>query len=893
MTNPGSYPSPVFDCPPQAPVLKASTFQFDSSSEPSKFQATRDWSWSERQPSYANPPQHPPGPWTWNQNPHGNWQGGNWHHQNYGQNRHRGGQQHHHHGRQDFGGKKKNKREPEFSFFCDTCDRGFKAQDKYDEHMSQHVKCSVADCTFTAHEKVVRIHWNNNHAPGTKRIKLDTPEEIAKWREERKRNYPTLANVEKKMKVMEAKEERGEVLETAQFGRMKGRGRGRGRGRGGRGRGGGFRGRGGWGRDCSSNSNHTGGADEPQQQQQQAASQRPKEEDPLGALANSDPDSDVEGPVQVSVAPKAVSSGLASLVASYGDMTDSESEQEAAAPILKTSKALEENKALLNNNGPPRANGPPHTWAQSQSYPGGPPSHPRGPPQGSAGPWANGGAGSPGFHPSRGGGQGRGRGRKRGGRGGRGGHNAPHPHRHTLLEMLLAPDIRHERNVLLQCVRFIVRNGFFGLETKDGGHSEKKDGVDNIMDVDSRSGTARKRSDVTGAGDDTRSPPSENCGINGRTLHASQTSARAAQNGHLGDTNHQPSRRSDSATVAMEIDDTVANGTPMEEERPMVTDMVTASASQGVANTQRTVMVYDDDIWEMDEVSTTEGNSEEPTNTSRAEEPANTITVVGPADTSRGEEAGITTEGNRKELVSMSREEEPTTTTMGPASTTTVEEPDSTDYTTGPASTTSGDRPGSRTSVEEPGSTTREQEPGNTSREEERGSTTREQEPGNRNTVEGPGNTSREEEPYSAARREGPISTTSVEGRGSTTREQEPDGTAREDRPESTTRGEGPTMSTTSVEEPVSTTTLEEPEHNTRGEESGNKNRGERPAGDTTMTREAGSDHGAVSREGTRAGGESSLDEREGSAAERGTQLEEMRGSSNLDTPLEERRGFS
>ena len=32
------------------------------------------------------------------------------------------------------------------------------------------------------------------------------------------RNFPTLANVEKKMKLMEAKEERGEVLQTAEFG---------------------------------------------------------------------------------------------------------------------------------------------------------------------------------------------------------------------------------------------------------------------------------------------------------------------------------------------------------------------------------------------------------------------------------------------------------------------------------------------------------------------------------------------------------------------------------------------------------------------------------------------------------------------------------------------------
>uniref|UniRef100_UPI00358F164A FMR1-interacting protein NUFIP1-like isoform X2 n=1 Tax=Myxine glutinosa TaxID=7769 RepID=UPI00358F164A len=39
--------------------------------------------------------------------------------------------------------------------------------------------------------------------------------------------------------------------------------------------------------------------------------------------------------------------------------------------------------------------------------------------------------------------------------------------RPTLLEMLLAQDIRRERNILLQCIRYIIRNDFFGISSSE------------------------------------------------------------------------------------------------------------------------------------------------------------------------------------------------------------------------------------------------------------------------------------------------------------------------------------------------------------------------------------------------------------------------------------------
>ncbi|XP_072473284.1 FMR1-interacting protein NUFIP1 isoform X2 [Notamacropus eugenii] len=259
-------------------------------------------------------------------------------------------------------------------------------------------------------------------------------------------NFPTRANIEKKKLLQEEKEQRGEVLRTAQFGKMQRKWKQPPNEAAGKHRK--------WqkwqkwhggrktpeaGEDGAQSAPPNGPlpGSSPEEPHEVQAEVYQKDVDPLGMLADSETESDKEEKPENVVIPKEVTSALGLLMTNYGNMSGSESEPEET-PIKTEAESPTENQVILSDvpqnqsqdikkqerNSPvAKTKSLRKNWMRKNCryrrnlYRKKPISEPQ--------------------------------------------KRRPH-----LLEMLLAQDIRHERNVILQCVRYIIQNDFFGLNSK-------------------------------------------------------------------------------------------------------------------------------------------------------------------------------------------------------------------------------------------------------------------------------------------------------------------------------------------------------------------------------------------------------------------------------------------
>ncbi|XP_011178562.2 FMR1-interacting protein NUFIP1 [Zeugodacus cucurbitae] len=111
--------------------------------------------------------------------------------------------------------------------YCEACDMELQSNDDLRRHKLQHEKCPVDNCNYRGHPSVMDKHVATLHSSGLfdKFKKLSSPEEIAAWREERKRKYPTVENSIMRQRAKEQREKRGERLEAhkSRFGKQEDR----------------------------------------------------------------------------------------------------------------------------------------------------------------------------------------------------------------------------------------------------------------------------------------------------------------------------------------------------------------------------------------------------------------------------------------------------------------------------------------------------------------------------------------------------------------------------------------------------------------------------------------------------------------------------------------------
>ncbi|XP_040162144.1 nuclear fragile X mental retardation-interacting protein 1 [Anopheles arabiensis] len=103
----------------------------------------------------------------------------------------------------------------DWKLWCEGCDVNCRSEEEFEQHKANHAPCTVPGCTFVGHPMIMKRHGRQVHSDGgcTKDTIGPSAEEIEQWKEERRKRYPTKQNVILRQQAQEARFNRGERIE--------------------------------------------------------------------------------------------------------------------------------------------------------------------------------------------------------------------------------------------------------------------------------------------------------------------------------------------------------------------------------------------------------------------------------------------------------------------------------------------------------------------------------------------------------------------------------------------------------------------------------------------------------------------------------------------------------
>ncbi|XP_062553167.1 FMR1-interacting protein NUFIP1 [Armigeres subalbatus] len=105
-----------------------------------------------------------------------------------------------------------------WDFWCEGCDVNCRSEEELQKHLRGHQPCDIEGCKYVGHPRVMKKHWRLAHDEQKlqEKAQMETkqsPQDIEKWRMERRMRYPSKANVLLRMQEQEERFKRGERIE--------------------------------------------------------------------------------------------------------------------------------------------------------------------------------------------------------------------------------------------------------------------------------------------------------------------------------------------------------------------------------------------------------------------------------------------------------------------------------------------------------------------------------------------------------------------------------------------------------------------------------------------------------------------------------------------------------